>query len=451
MLDCFCSNNEIRIINCDKLYIDVDLSSKEYSGLNIVIISQHQKLVDGKDELKIITNGKCAKNIWKHKKAKNGSKTYSTDKGKKGKDGSDGKPGKSAGHIYVVANELPEIKVLVRGGKGGKGQNGGDGAAGLDGADGASADVEALKKRISGCWAFVGGAWSYRCRRIGTDGGVGGEGGEEGDAGSGGYHGKNGDDRIVKIIALDSVSPQIESEESVEKEESEDGKPGEAGKHGKHGKDGLDYVAISNWINPFSVAVPKRKISKLKGGRLESNYRYNEEEETDYEDYDMLPFKDDKDNVRFRHKYKDRHAEKGASKSHKHKNQEVVQKIHAINHQHVFQQTSKVFDDYCNPEKLGSFQHWLAPGLNDFLVKMAALEGLPPYKVYTLPDIENDAKQILILKEKFSQLVNSENQRLHAQKLDTEQMSIGIVLLAQNVLNEYNQFLKQYQVVYQQL
>ncbi|CAF3229762.1 unnamed protein product [Rotaria sp. Silwood2] len=408
MLDCFCSNNEIRIINCDKLYIDVDLSSKEYSGLNIVIISQHQKLVDGKDELKIITNGKCAKNIWKHKKAKNGSKTYSTDKGKKGKDGSDGKPGKSAGHIYVVANELPEIKVLVRGGKGGKGQNGGDGAAGLDGADGASADVEALKKRISGCWAFVGGAWSYRCRRIGTDGGVGGEGGEEGDAGSGGYHGKNGDDRIVKIIALDSVSPQIESEESVEKEESEDGKPGEAG---KHGKDGLDYVAISNWINPFSAAVSKRKINKLKGGRLESNYRYNEEEETDYEDYDMLPFKDDKDNVRFRHKYKDRHAEKGAS----------------------------------------SFQHWLAPGLNDFLVKMAALEGLPPYKVYTLPDIENDAKQILILKEKFSQLVNSENQRLHAQKLDTEQMSIGIVLLAQNVLNEYNQFLKQYQVVYQQL
>ncbi|CAF4474340.1 unnamed protein product, partial [Didymodactylos carnosus] len=108
-------------------------------------------------------------------------------------------------------------------------------------------------------------------------------------------------------------------------------------------------------------------------------------------------------------------------------------------------------DKYCNPQKLASYQHWLAPSLNQFLEKMATLEGLPPHKVHTLPNIERAAEQILILQEKFSQTIKVENQRLDSKILNTEQMNIGVMLLAEQILSQYDDFLQQYRAVYQQL
>ncbi|CAF4489400.1 unnamed protein product [Didymodactylos carnosus] len=136
--------------------------------------------------------------------------------------------------------------------------------------------------------------------------------------------------------------------------------------------------------------------------------------------------------------------------THTHKDQEVVQKIHAINCQHVFQVTSQFYNKYNNLQKL-SYQHWLASNLNEFLGKIARLEGLPPSEIYALPDIEHDAKQILILKQKFTDTINIENQRLNSEKIDTDQMSIGIKLLGQVILSQYNEFLQKYQIIYQQL
>jgi hypothetical protein len=46
--------------------------------------------------------------------AKNGNGTAENRRGNKREDG---KHGKSAGHIYVVANQLPQMKVSACGGK----------------------------------------------------------------------------------------------------------------------------------------------------------------------------------------------------------------------------------------------------------------------------------------------------------------------------------------------
>ncbi|CAM4953543.1 unnamed protein product [Rotaria socialis] len=446
--DCFCPNNEIRIINTDKLYIDVDLSSRDYSGVNIVLISPSQELIENKGKLNIITDGEDAKNIWINHPAKNAHGTNPSGHGNKGEDGFDGKSGKSAGHVYVVANQLPPIEVSACGGKGEQGQDGGNGARGLDGKDGKDADKEALRKELSGEWAFLGGAWSYRYRRIGTDGTPGGCGG---DAGSGGFCGDGGIPGLVKLVALNETSSQMQHKNFVEKSESENGKPGQPGEAGKHGKDGRDYVAISNYIGLHRALFTSRNVDNLKGGRLYLSDRYEHKEKKDLEDYSMLQFEDDADSFRFKNKYPDRNAQRGATLTHQHKDQEVVQKIHAINHHHVFQQVSQFFDEYINPQKLASYQHWLAPSLKEFLEKMADLEEFPSYTVHTLPDIEHDAKQILILKEKFVRTISRENQRHQTERLDTDQMNIGVILLAQHVLNHHNDFSKQYQVVYQQL
>ena len=92
--DCFCPNNEIRIINSNKLYIDMDLSSSEYSRVNILLISPYQELVKNKNKLKITTDGENAKDIWNNNPAKNGNGTDQNRRGNRGEDGSDGKAGK---------------------------------------------------------------------------------------------------------------------------------------------------------------------------------------------------------------------------------------------------------------------------------------------------------------------------------------------------------------------
>ncbi|CAF1411613.1 unnamed protein product [Adineta steineri] len=439
-LDCFRPNNEIRIINSNKLYIDTDLSSPEYSGVNIALVSLYQELVNEKKKFLINTNGEDAKDIWNNNPAQNGIGTDQNRNGNRGEDGSDGKSGKSAGHVYIVANELPKIDVSACGGKGGRGQNGGNGAPGADGQDGKDADKEAVEN-IAKEDQRLYSEWGTRNRRIGTDSEPGSSGG---DAGSGGFLGEGGNLGLVKLIALNNSLQEIPYKNLRGDPGSNDGKPGKSGEAGKHGKDGLDYVAIGKW------GFFKREIH-LKGGRLRPCDRYDFDEESQlFKNYSMLPMESDKDHFRFKSKYDDENAQKGADKSHKHKNQESVQKIHAINCEDVFQATSQFFSKFNNPQKL-SYQHWLAPNLNQFLEKMARLEGLPPSEIYSLPDIEHDAKEILIVKQKFTETINIENQRLNSEKINTEQMSIGINLLGQEILGQYNDFLQQYQIVYQQL
>ncbi|CAF2979117.1 unnamed protein product, partial [Rotaria sp. Silwood2] len=415
--DCFRPNNEIRIINSNKFYIDTDLCSSEYSGVNIVLVSPYQELVENKKKLKICTDGENAKDIWKDSPAKSGH-----CKGEKGKDGSDGKPGKSAGHVYIVANELPEIDVSAYG------------------KDGKDADKQALIDKVKyNFWQ----SWSaLRIRGIGTDGEPGSSGG---DAGSGGFRGDGGNPGLVRLIALNNSLQEFQYDNRPGDSGSDDGRPGKLGEAGKHGRDGLDYVVTYKWRWVFS-----REVDKVKGGRLSSHHRHNDIETQERKNFSMLPFDDNEHNPRFKNKYDDKYAHRGANKAQKHQNQEIVQKIHAINSQHVFQVTSQFFSKLNNPQKL-SYQHWLAPDQNEFLEKLARLEGLPPSETYALPDIEYDAKQILILKEKFTETINIENQRLNSEKIDTEQMSIGINLLGQEISNQYNEFLEQYQIVYQQL
>ncbi|CAF3934964.1 unnamed protein product [Rotaria magnacalcarata] len=77
---------------------------------------------------------------------------------------------------------------------------------------------------------------------------------------------------------------------------------------------------------------------------------------------------------------------------------------------------------------------------------MATVVGLPPYRLHILPDIEQDEQQLLILKEKFSQIIHSENRRLDdTEKLNSNEMNIGVMLLTQDILSQYNEYLKQYQ------
>ncbi|CAF4841797.1 unnamed protein product [Rotaria sp. Silwood1] len=235
-----------------------DLSSTDYSGVNIVIVSPHQELIKNKDNLKIVTDGKDAKDSWKNRPAKSGHGVDENGTGNNGKDGSDGKAGKSAGNIYVVANELPPIEVSAVGGQGGEGQSGGNGAPGLDGEDGTDADRKSFEDKVKEAWLGGGSAWSYRYRRTGTDGKSGGTGG---DAGTAGYHGESGDCGIVKLLPLDEDSPKVSSSSIERKPENKDGKPGTPGEAGKHGKDGVDCVLISNFIGPHRAAWTRRKIS----------------------------------------------------------------------------------------------------------------------------------------------------------------------------------------------
>ncbi|CAF2205477.1 unnamed protein product [Rotaria magnacalcarata] len=415
--NCFCSNNEIRIINCENLYIDTDLSDSEYYGVNIVLVSPHQILVENKTELNIITNGKDADDDWKDRPAKSGHGTDRKGNGNKGEDGYDGKPGKSAGHAYIVANKLPRINISAVGGKGGQGQNGANGAKGSDGKDGKDADKEALLEKAQHR-DILYSERAVRVRRKGIDGKPGSSGGDAGDSG------------VVKLVEITSENPN-----------GQRGKPGEAG---KHGRDGRAYVVVGEWKR-F-----KRKI-KTKGGRLHESERYNSEETGWFEDYSMPSFDAPEDHYKFRERYNDGSTKRGTSATHKHKDNEVAKQIHAINYQNVFLHTAKFFEKYCNPKNEVSYQHRLVSSLNHFLEKMAELEGLPADKIKTQPNIEHDLQQILILKEEFSQTVHIENQRIQAEKLDTNQLSTGIMLLSQQILNQCEQSLKQHQSIYQQL
>ena len=228
--DCLCPNNEIRIINSNTLFIDVDLNGTEFSGVNIVIISEKVELVERKTEFRIVTDGRDANETWLGKQAASGVDTDDNGNGKKGADGSDGLPGCSAGHVYIVADDLSAANVLVsaKGGKGGCGQTGGNGAPGKDGADGKSADREAIEERFKG-WAF--NVWSYRITRVGKDGESGANGG---DAGCGGYAGESGETGLIKLVSLNSIFVSEFRDRGADLINQENGKPGKPGKFLDH-------------------------------------------------------------------------------------------------------------------------------------------------------------------------------------------------------------------------
>ncbi len=63
--------------------------------------------------------------------------------------------------------------------------------------------------------------------------------------------------------------------------------------------------------------------------------------------------------------------------------------------------------------------------MNKFLVRMAQLESALPNQVQALTDVQHDAKEIFIVKEKFAQIIS---QRLHkdVQKVDVYQLGRGL-------------------------
>ncbi len=63
--------------------------------------------------------------------------------------------------------------------------------------------------------------------------------------------------------------------------------------------------------------------------------------------------------------------------------------------------------------------------MNEFLVKMVQLESAPPNQVQALPDVQHEAKEIFIIKEKFAQSIS---QRLpkDVQKVDVYQLGRGL-------------------------
>jgi hypothetical protein len=227
--DLFCPSNEIRIINSNNLFIDVDLNGPEFQGVNLVIVGVNVKLVEEKTEFRIATDGKDANEQWLGKQASSGTGKDDQGNGKKGVDGSDGLPGGSAGHVYIVANDLSSVNILVsaKGGKGSTGQSGGDGASGKDGADGKSGDRERIEKYFDGFnWAF--NVWSYRVTRVGTDGENGGNGG---DAGCGGYAGESGDNGLVKLVSLnDILVSEYKDKAEDDNYNKKNGQPGKPGK-----------------------------------------------------------------------------------------------------------------------------------------------------------------------------------------------------------------------------
>lgn len=226
--DMLCPNNEIRLINSGCLFVDIDLDGAEYSGVNLVIVSETIKLVEGKKELRIVTDGTDAPETFAVKSAASGVGTV-RKRGADGSDGSDGLPGSSAGHIYVVADDLAPVKIVAsaKGGRGGSGQAGGDGANGRDGTDGKDGDRDEIEDELENGWGF--NIWSYRMTRVGTDGEDGGDGGN---AGCGGFEGDSGEPGLIKLVSLNHADiSEYNNNDGVDQ-------TNQATRHGEPGKPG---------------------------------------------------------------------------------------------------------------------------------------------------------------------------------------------------------------------
>jgi len=64
---------------------------------------------------------------------------------------------------------------------------------------------------------------------------------------------------------------------------------------------------------------------------------------------------------------------------------------------------------------------------------MVTLEGFPPCEVPAFPDIDYDAKRTWLWKEELTQTVLVKKPRLNAERMDSDYMNIGVILVEQNI------------------
>ncbi len=275
---CCHPDNEIRIIASGVLYLDIDMNTSAFSGVNIALITLNQKLISGKKRFEIVTDGADG-GAHAQPCAPPGNRYDSQGKGLPGDDGLDGYPGKSAGHVYIIADDLPQMSISAKGGRGGPGQVGGNGAAGKDGADGVDGELTSsgiLARKKGGRRHDYGGV-NYRQISVGKDGGSGGLGGDAGASGNGGEGGEAG------FIELFSLRKHVTDIKRVARyRDGQAGtngnmdlaKPGEAGRHGRDGRDG---VWLSNGrLLPWGTTVEERL------GRLISSERYSRSDKVEW-------------------------------------------------------------------------------------------------------------------------------------------------------------------------
>jgi preprotein translocase subunit SecA len=195
-------------------------------------------------------------------------------------------------------------------------------------------------------------------------------------------------------------------------------------------------MAISDYSNFICVwrFFSDREI-EYKTGRLDNKYRYDQEEKQFCEDYSFLPMKQDGDN-RFRQKYADINVQKGQRANLKHTNRENVKRMHAVNHERIYQQTRQIFQKFCDIQHRQSFQHWQAKELSEFLNKMAMLEGYPNHKVNLFPEISETTNEISMMKENMMNIFNAISDKLFSQAINFEQYEIGNLVLSHDVTEQ---------------
>ncbi len=425
----FHSNQEIKIIASGILHINKHLDDKEFASVNIVLVT-HQQVNHLFSTVKVITDGDSAPN---HSTliASIGNGHDPSGKGLKGADGLDGLPGNPAGHIYVVASRLIDIKPSAKGGHGSKGQNGGNGASGKDGADGSDGRYDRYREGNR----LVGNGWSYRGIAMGIDGQPGGMGGDPGSCGYGGEGGQSGD---IDLIALESVTPDSKGKKGAD---GNNGKPEEVnpGKAGKHGRDGYDIAYISQWRMPIKARTYEEKRGWL---YKNSRYHYPLSESRFCQDFEELHLELGENDPSLTGKYEVKQQTNALVKSNlKHTHQKQAIKIHRLNKKAIFQHVFRYFKSFIDSSRPQEYAHWMA-GLKDFLEKYAMATGQTDPNIANLPDAESEIKLLNVLRNQFQMISTAEQQRLQATRIDSQSMSIGIDIMSNQLLREHQQFLQ---------
>ncbi len=467
--NCFSPNNEIRILSAVVLYLDVNLDETVYSGVSFSLTGPRVELPSGKPKFIVDISGRDAEDIWKDKPAPSASGTDQNHNGRPGEAGNSGARGTSAGHLYIEASKLPELEVTANGGNGGTGQAGGNGSDGLPGTDGESADSGKFEQQCKDRWGDSVAGESHRAYLLGTRGQPGGDGGDSGAPGTGGNEGSKG-----KVVLRDQSNPEaISAFTAKEGNPGADGALGKPGQAGKNGKDGRDCQVVSNsrggWVSYLSTGLfsiigflvtkyiiyPRQyhmntgyihfpnKLQVAKYG-----YEYHHDEGVKESHFSYWPMYSEQSVEAARER--DKENRRGRERRAQHKNRQEKQGIYPINRQNVFQQTAQFYAKFCNPRNKNSYQHWLAASLNSFLAKMAANENLP-YEDFAARSVDEEIQQIMVFKDKFADMVALENQRLQAEKIDTDNLSIGVQFRAEAVLAEYDAFQVESQAAMQML
>ncbi len=175
--------------------------------------------------------------------------------GLSGEPGACGEPGESAGHIYIQATDIENLKNLnlkLNGGNGANGTNGGDGDEGRAGKNGENANSDNPSS-----------VFDLRTKYIiqkGKKGEAGQDGGAGGFAGRGGKGGRPGQVQIMcaGISKNDRENFVKNNIENIPGQDGQDGRCGKGGKGGKDGVNGLDQgFAWKGYIFTKTVVGPE--------------------------------------------------------------------------------------------------------------------------------------------------------------------------------------------------